>query len=488
MAERPDAHDTLIAGRPLENRSHPQHGSRVESAEALLGLSVNLLTGERPPSEPSTGPGNLYRAQRELQAFSGAHIQQGFDDFHTAQMPEAGFQELGGDGESARAFRARFTQDRGFEMEALRQPLMEGAGQGAFSLQGAFPPVQDAFLSREGAFTRTVQGTFTPREAAAFPPWPGAFPPLFSGGHPGLGRSQNGLPLLQGQFTPGQNGSGWAHHSGQDAFTPARFGGTWSSTPTVLHPAESWGDWLQDEGAHSHRASQDSSRGYEWAPGQPRDATWRSADEMGRRENESEDEPLVRRAESGRGSKRSKGGPNERTTRGGNKRARGGQESKRKKTAPKGRKAQNAQSGRAEDGRLTAEERQEGMLATGSARGLEVLAGLEQPGDIALSSQPLPLTITGGIRSGLSDNGNMMGAELLNGRDVPEGRTEPTDGREAPPGEFRDPRSEVASGQATKKLKRRSSSKKERSGRDTGGSSRGTESRHLEPVSFTWTG
>lgn len=422
-------------------------------------------------------------------------------------MPEAGFQGLGGpaysgfgqfgvseirNSESARAFRARFPQDRGYEREALRQPLMEGVGQGAFSLQGALPPVQDACYSREGAFTRTVQGTFTPREEAAFLPWQGAFPPLFSGGHSGLGHSQNGLPLSQGQFTPGQNGSGWAHQPGQDAFTPARLGRTWSSTPTVLHPAESWGDWLQDDGAHSQRASRESSRGYDWAPGQPWDATWRLAEEVGHRENESsEDEPLARRAESGRGSKRSKGGPNERSTRGGNKRARGGQDSERKKSAPKGRKAHNAEqarSGGAEDRRLTAEGRQEGVLAAGGAQGLQVLAGLEQPGEIAL---PRPLATAGGISSGLradSDNGNVVGAELLNGGDVPGGRAALiTDGREAPPGEIREPGSVIASGGATKKLNRRSSSKKERSGRETGGSSRGTESRHLEPVSFKWT-
>jgi hypothetical protein len=368
---------------------------------------------------------------------------------------------------------------------------MEGVGQGAFSLQGAFPPVQDAFFAREGAFTRTVQGTFTPREAAAFPPWQGAFPPLFSGGHPGLGQSQNGLPLPQGQLTPGQNGSGWAHHPGQDAFTPARLGGTWSSTPTVLHPAESWGDWLQEDGAHSQRAGQESSRGYEWAPGQPWDATWRLADEMGRRENESEDEPLARRAESGRGSKRSKGGPNERTTRGLNKRARGGQESKRKKSGPKGRKAHNteqARSGGAEDRRLTAEEMQKGALAAGALEGLEVLTGLEQPGEIALT-RPLATVgdISSGLRAGL-ENGivsSEVGAELLNGSDVLGGRA---DGREAPTGDIREPGSVIVSGEATKKLNRRSSSKKEKSGRDTGGSSRGTESRHLEPVNFKRTG
>lgn len=397
----------------------------------------------------------------------------GLDVWQAAQELAHPFQSSGG-----------AAADRG-----LRRRAYEEANERARALAWYPAAAGEALVGRprEGNVARVV----TP-VPSAFAPRQGPIRPTPSVFTPGRGdqnrallaepeRSRNAFPLdLQGAFAAA---AAWLP---EGAFPPERLGGTWTSTPTVLTPAESWaGGWLnQEESAFSPPVSQEASHEYVgWGPGQPWDATWQAQVEEG--PVSEEDEPLILRCRSGdTGSKRKRSAPtNENRTRGrqgckGNTKR---QDSKRadksqveyggfepqgskggkKKRERKGGHSKAAPSKRGRTGEVF-ESAEEPTLADGGARDTESAQGLQA---LLQSEGPsfLPpdfLTDLDGLDANLEVR---LGRVLMATPEI--GVNGPND--DGQPGDER----------ATHGVKRRRAPRGEDSAQDTRGSSRRKESR-----------
>ncbi|GAQ83676.1 homeobox protein [Klebsormidium nitens] len=307
---------------PVERFSDPAYVSRTATtAEALLGLSLDLLTEEgRPHAAAAALSFDPYQTPGSYPNSGGAGGAQGFggesrglEVWQTRHGLAPAFQSLGG----AAADRGLGRLEIAFSEEANERaravPWYPGAAGEAL---GGRP--------REEGMVRRVQRVVTP-VPNPFPPRQGPIRPTPSVFTPGRGNqtrplspesewSRGAFPLdLQGALAAA------ARWLPEGAFPPERLGGTWTSTPTVLTPAESWaGGWLnQEESAFSPVVSQEGSHEYVgWGPGQPWDATWQAQVNEG--PVSEEDEPLILRCRStDTGSKRKRDAPaHERRTRG----------------------------------------------------------------------------------------------------------------------------------------------------------------------------